>query len=67
MRRTMRMARLLDLTPGRRDPMDLIQPLCDAAVISMADNKITISGIERYEVFASVMQTWFIEVISTED
>ncbi|RZI40388.1 hypothetical protein EGT07_23890 [Herbaspirillum sp. HC18] len=64
MRRTMRIARVLDLSSRGR--FNLIQPLADAAIISILDNRMTVSGIERYEAFASVMQSWMVEIISVE-
>lgn len=65
-RRTMRVARLVDNSP-RTGGVDLITPLTDAAVVWIKDNKMSIAGIEHSTIFASVAQTWLVEIISLDD
>jgi hypothetical protein len=47
MRRTMRMARLVERSA--RGPIDVIPPLVDAAIVSIVGNRMRVSGIERHE------------------
>jgi hypothetical protein len=46
MRRTMRMARLVECSAP--DLIDVIPLFVDAAIVSMVSNKMTIAGIERH-------------------
>lgn len=66
LRRTLRMARLLTPTASG-GLIDAIHPLSDAAILSISGNRMSIAGIERYDgIFASVAQTWLVEVIALE-
>lgn len=58
LRRTLRTAHLFEPGQGR----ELIPPLVDAAVLSITENRMTISGFERFEDYPTVAQTWLIEL-----
>lgn len=60
--RTMRAARLCD-----HEGNDVITPLSDAAVLWMRGTQMTITGLERCDVYPTYAQTWFIEVLAFDD
>jgi hypothetical protein len=63
-----RTARLLDLRYGRKGPPDVVPPLCDAVVIDLVDDKMTIAGVEHNEgIFPNVAQVWEIRILAVRD
>lgn len=58
LRRTLRTAHLVEPGQGR----EVIPALVDAAVLSIMENRMTISGFERFEAHPTVAQTWLVEL-----
>lgn len=62
LRRNLRIASLHNHPPKAGEPLDVIPPLVDAAVLYITDNRMSISGFERGDMLPTVAQTWLVNL-----